>query len=83
MTFFPSIGGSFGVSVFGAVFSNRLAVELASALHGVTVPAGFKLASAEANPALLMRLPAAIRTDVQHAYSLALHPVFLYALRSR
>ena len=80
VTFFRSIGGSFGVSVFGAVFSNRLAVELASALHGVTVPAGFKLASAEANPALLKRLPAAIRTDVQHAYSLALHPVFLYAL---
>jgi DNA-binding MarR family transcriptional regulator len=79
-TFFRSIGGSFGVSVFGAVFSNRLAVELASALHGVTVPAGFKLASAEANPVLLKRLPAAIRTDVQHAYSLALHPVFLYAL---
>jgi EmrB/QacA subfamily drug resistance transporter len=79
-TFFRSIGGSFGVSVFGAVFSNRLAVELASALHGVPVPAGFKLASAEANPALLKRLPAAIRTDVQHAYSLALHPVFLYAL---
>ena len=79
-TFFRSIGGSFGVSVFGAVFSNRLAVELASALHGVTVPAGFKLASAEANPALLKRLPGAIRTDVQHAYSLALHPVFLYAL---
>ena len=80
VTFFRSIGGSFGVSVFGAVFSNRLAVELASALHGVTVPPGFKLASAEANPALLKRLPAAIRTDVQHAYSLALHPVFLYAL---
>jgi EmrB/QacA subfamily drug resistance transporter len=79
-TFFRSIGGSFGVSVFGAVFSNRLAVELASALRGVTVPAGFKLTSAEADPALLKRLPATIRTDVQHAYSLALHPVFLYAL---
>jgi len=79
-TFFRSIGGSFGVSVFGAVFSNRLAVELASALRGVTVPAGFKLTSAEADPALLKRLPAAVRTDVQHAYSLALHPVFLYAL---
>jgi len=79
-TFFRSIGGSFGVSVFGAVFSNRLAVELASALRGVTVPAGFNLSSAEANPALLKRLPTAIRTDVQHGYSLALHPVFLYAL---
>ena len=80
VTFFRSIGGSFGVSVFGAVFSNRLAVELASALRGVRVPPGFKLSSAQADPALLKRLPAAIRADVQHAYSLALHPVFLYAL---
>ncbi|HEV2257004.1 MAG TPA: MFS transporter [Streptosporangiaceae bacterium] len=79
-TFFRSIGGSFGVSVFGAVFSNRLAVELASALRGVTVPPGFNLARTQANPTLLKRLPAAIRADVQHAYSLALHPVFLYAL---
>jgi EmrB/QacA subfamily drug resistance transporter len=80
VTFFRSIGGSFGVSVFGAIFSNRLAVELASALRGVSVPAGVKLSSAQADPALLKKLPAAIRADVQHAYSLALHPVFLYAL---
>ncbi len=31
-------------------------------------------------PQLLKKLPAAIRADVQHAYSLALHPVFLYAI---
>jgi hypothetical protein len=37
-TFFRSIGGAFGVSVFGAIFSNRLASELASALRGVTLP---------------------------------------------
>jgi EmrB/QacA subfamily drug resistance transporter len=55
--FFRSIGGSFGVSVFGAIFSNRLA-----------------------SPALLKTLPAAVRTDVLHAYSLALHPVFLFAI---
>ncbi len=79
-TFFRSIGGSFGVSVFGAIFSNRLVVELAAALRGVRVPPGFKLSSAQADPALLKRLPTAIRADVQHAYSLALHPVFLYAL---
>jgi EmrB/QacA subfamily drug resistance transporter len=79
-TFFRSIGGSFGVSVFGAVFSNQLAKELASALHGVTLPRGFDVAKAAADPELLKRLPAAIRADVQHAYSLALHPVFLYAI---
>src|ERR1700733_691979 len=80
VTFFRTIGGSFGVSVFGAIFSNRLAGELASALRGVTLPPGLKIASAAADPELLKRLPAAIRADVQHAYSLALHPVFLYAI---
>jgi len=80
VTFFRSIGGSFGVSVFGAIFSNRLASELAAALHGVTLPSGVSAASAQANPELLKKLPAAIRAAVLHAYSLALHPVFLYAI---
>ena len=80
VTFFRSIGGSFGVSVFGAIFSNRLAIELASALHGVTLPPGLKIASAAADPELLKQLPATIRADVQDAYSLALHPVFLFAI---
>jgi EmrB/QacA subfamily drug resistance transporter len=79
-TFFRSIGGAFGVSVFGAIFSNRLASELASALHGVTLPRGFNITRAAADPELLKQLPAAIREDVRHAYSLALHPVFLYAI---
>ena len=75
-TFFRSIGGAFGVSVFGAIFSNRLVSELASALRGVPLPPGLHVASAAADPALLKKLPAAIRTAVEHAYSLALHPVF-------
>jgi EmrB/QacA subfamily drug resistance transporter len=80
VTFFRSIGGAFGVSVFGAIFSNRLAGELASALRGVTLPPGLKIANAAADPELLKKLPAAIRADVQHAYSLALHPVFVFAI---
>ena len=79
-TFFRSIGGSFGVSVFGAIFSNRLAGQLAAALRGVHLPSGFNVASAAADPSLLKKLPAGIRADVKHAYSLALHPVFLYAI---
>jgi EmrB/QacA subfamily drug resistance transporter len=79
-TFFRSIGGAFGVSVFGAIFANRLASELAAALRGVRLPPGLKISNAAADPALLKKLPAAIRHDVQHAYSLALHPVFLYAI---
>ena len=80
VTFFRSIGGAFGVSVFGAIFSNRLASELVSALHGVHLPAGFSIASAQSSPKLLNQLPAAIRDAIRHAYSLALHPVFLTAV---
>jgi len=80
VTFFRSIGGSFGVSVFGAIFSNQLAKQLAAALHGVTLPSGFKAASAAADPAVLKTLPATVRADVQHAFALALHPVFLFAI---
>ena len=80
VTFFRSIGGAFGVSIFGAIFSNRLASELASALRGVTLPSGFSATGAVADPALVKKLPAAVRADVQHAFSLALHPVFLAAV---
>jgi EmrB/QacA subfamily drug resistance transporter len=80
VTFFRSIGGAFGVSIFGAIFSNRLASELASALHGVALPGGVSATGAAANPALLSKLPAAVRAAVQHAFSLALHPVFLAAI---
>ena len=79
-TFFRTIGGVLGVAIFGAIFSNRLASELASALRGVTLPSGLSGTSAAANPAVLKTLPAAIRADVQHAFSLALHPVFLSAV---
>src|SRR6202035_4914258 len=61
VTFFRSIGGALGVSVFGAIFSNRLATELALALRGVKVPTGFSVATAEANPSLLKKLPGAVR----------------------
>jgi EmrB/QacA subfamily drug resistance transporter len=80
VTFFRSIGGAFGVSVFGAIFSNRLAVELTAALRGVTLPKGFNLATAQSNPGMLKLLPAPLRDAIRHAFSLALHPVFLWAI---
>ncbi len=80
VTFFRTIGGAFGVSIFGAIFSNRLVSELSSTLRGVPLPHGFNAAGAAADPAVLKKLPAAVKGDVIHAYSLALHPVFLYAI---
>jgi len=78
VTFFRSIGGSFGTSVFGAIFSGVLAGDIARALHGVALPSGIS-ASAGASPAVLKALPATIRDGYIAGYAQALHTVFLFA----
>jgi DNA-binding MarR family transcriptional regulator len=80
VTFFRTIGGSFGVAIFGSIFSSRLAANLTAVLHGAALPPGFNPASAQANPAALKRLPAALHSDIQHAYVLSFHTVFLIAV---
>jgi DNA-binding MarR family transcriptional regulator len=80
VTFFRTIGGSFGVSVFGAIFSNQLASHLRGALAGKTLPRGFSAASVQSNSAELKELPAELRDAILRAYSDALHPVFLTAV---
>ena len=78
VTFFRSIGGSFGTSVFGAIFSGVLAGDIAAALHGVPLPSGLS-PSAGASPAVLQHLPAVIRDGYVAGYAQALHTVFLFA----
>jgi EmrB/QacA subfamily drug resistance transporter len=80
VTFFRSIGGSFGVSIFGSIFSNRLASEIRSQLQGLSLPAGFNPSGAQGNPQLIRHLPAAVRGHVLHAYTLSIQTVFLYAV---
>jgi DNA-binding MarR family transcriptional regulator len=80
VTFFRSIGGSFGVSIFGSIFSNRLASEIRAQLRGVALPPGFNPSAAQGNPQLIHRLPATVRHDVLHAYTLSIQTVFLYAV---
>jgi MFS family permease len=80
VTFFRTIGGSFGVSVFGAIFANQLAHQLTDVLAGKTLPKGFSVASVQSNSSMLKALPPALREAILHAYSLALQPVFLTAV---
>jgi hypothetical protein len=77
-TFFRSIGGSFGTAIFGAIFSNVLIGNLASHLHGVPLPAGFS--SADATPALLSHLPAAVHQGFVAGYAESIQTVFLIAV---
>ena len=81
-TFFRSIGGSFGVAIFGAIFSNRLASELTAALGQAHVPPGFDVAKLHASPVggTASGLPAALHVLVVHAYALSIHTVFLAAV---
>jgi MFS family permease len=72
-TLFRQIGGSIGVSIFGAIFANRLAHELAARLpHGMHVPKA-------ANPAAVRQLPPAIHLPYVEAFAASLRPVFVAA----
>src|SRR5499427_6140722 len=73
-TFFRSIGGS-----FGTVFSNVLAGDLATALHGLGLPPGVTAASG-ASPAVLAHLPPAVHAGYVSGYATALQTVFLVAV---
>ena len=65
-TLFRQVGGSIGVALFGAIFANRLATELADALPpGVEPPAA-------ASPGLVAQLPPAVREDYLDAFAAAL-----------
>jgi MFS family permease len=80
-TFFRSIGGVFGVAIFGSIFANRLAYwlprELPVAAHITTAKANLLL---HAPPAKLDQLPAPIHTGLITAFSNSLHTVFLVAV---
>ncbi|MFF8918669.1 MFS transporter [Streptomyces sp. NPDC015032] len=78
-TFFRSIGASFGVAVFGTIFTNRLTDKLAAALAGRTLPPGAGAGGLAADPRAIGRLPPALRPPVLHAYSTSITDVFLYA----
>jgi EmrB/QacA subfamily drug resistance transporter len=72
-TLFRQIGGSIGVAVFGAIFANQLARNLAAEL-----PAGAHV-PASPNPAALEQLPSPVHDAYVTAITDALHPVFLTA----
>ncbi|WP_405661960.1 MDR family MFS transporter [Streptomyces sp. NBC_01166] len=79
-TFFRSIGASFGVAVFGTIFTNRLSGKLQEALSGRSLPPGVDAGALAADPRAIGRLPADLRPSVLSAYSTSITDVFLYAV---
>ncbi len=79
-TFLRSMGASFGVAIFGAIFSNQLAANLKKNLPANGLHAAINPASLQGNPAQLAHLPPAIHTGLINAVSESLHVVFLAAV---
>jgi EmrB/QacA subfamily drug resistance transporter len=75
VTFFRTIGSSFGAAVFGSLFANFLSDRLGPALAASGAP----LESTH-SPAALHRLSAEMAAPIVNAYSDSLGLVFMYAV---
>ncbi|WP_399091525.1 DHA2 family efflux MFS transporter permease subunit [Streptomyces sp. BBFR2] len=79
-TFFRSIGASFGVSIFGTIFANKLGPRIADAVAGRPLPPGISPSVIAEDPRVAGQLPPALRSGVLDAYSTSITDVFLYAV---
>jgi MFS family permease len=76
-TFFRSVGGSFGVAIFGTIFASRLAGQLSNLPRSVTDRLG---GGVHLNPEQASHLPATVHADFLQAFAQALHGVFLWGM---
>jgi EmrB/QacA subfamily drug resistance transporter len=79
-TFFRTLGGAFGVAVFGTIFNTRLAEELPRLLPaGAAERLGGASASILASPDAIHQLPGPIEQAIEMAVSNSVSTVFLLA----
>ena len=76
-TFFRSVGGSFGVAIFGTIFATRLADELAHLPAAAVAKLG---SGVHLSPAAAKALPPAVHSEFLGAFATALHSVFLFGV---
>jgi EmrB/QacA subfamily drug resistance transporter len=75
VTFFRSIGGSFGTAVFGALYANLVVSNILKSLHVSKAPAGFNL-NAD-NPEAIHHLPASVQSAVINGIAHTIQTMFL------
>jgi hypothetical protein len=75
-TLFRTIGGSFGVSLFGAIFTHQVSATMTarSGQAGASATSG----SAQLDMASLAKLPPAVKDAYLHAVASGTHNVFLW-----
>jgi MFS family permease len=74
-TFFQQIGGSIGVSAFGAIFAHQLTSEMHARLPSVHLNAG----GGQLNPVVVTHLPALVKDAVFAAITHAITTVYFWA----
>ncbi|TQF01163.1 MFS transporter [Kitasatospora acidiphila] len=83
VTFFRTIGSSFGTAVFGTIYANTLKTNLADGVRRSAQLTGAEpahLATAAGSPAGLHALPKAEAAPIISAYADSLHTVFLWTV---
>jgi EmrB/QacA subfamily drug resistance transporter len=75
VTFFRTIGSSFGAAIFGSLFTNFLHARIGPALAASGAPP-----AAANSPEALHRLPRAVAAPIVDAYATSLTQVFIWAV---
>ncbi|MFG6199324.1 MDR family MFS transporter [Nonomuraea sp. JJY05] len=78
-TFFRSIGGSFGVSLFGAIFNNHLLSELTSRF-GAQAAERVAKSGGRMDPSAVAHMPAQMRTGLLESLATSISGVFWWAI---
>jgi EmrB/QacA subfamily drug resistance transporter len=76
-TFFRSVGGAFGVAIFGAIFASRLADQLSNLPPKVAASLG---SGVHLNPAQVHQLSPQVHAAFLEAFAHALHGAFLWGV---
>ena len=79
LTFFRSLGGSFGVAAYGAVFGSRLTDGLDRIAASNTLPDGVTAGNLANGPDIIKALPEPLRALVRDSLAEAVSGVFLFA----
>ncbi|MER5351762.1 MDR family MFS transporter [Kitasatospora sp. NPDC002551] len=78
-TLFRTIGGSFGVALFGALFNSRVTETMNERLGSAAGAGGSQGGDpAQLSPAALKALPAPVQDAYHHAVANGMHTVFLW-----
>ncbi|HEV2344887.1 MAG TPA: MFS transporter [Actinocrinis sp.] len=79
-TYFRSIGGSFGASIFGTILNNRLHSNIGDALANGRLSPQFPVNRIVEAPTAVHQLPAPLAAPFLHIYAISVQKVFLIAV---